>query len=1000
MKPGKLIPPVLLLGLGACAYWLYFVQETPEAPSVLTPAAEQAIATLHKQGIDTEAYSTRLTEAAAAGDTELVRLLLTAQADSAAADAQFNTALHKAAAAGHADTCRALVELGCAVAPVNYSGQTPLHLAAANGHTACVQTLAELGAALNSTNTDGHTPLMLATMAGHAPCVQALVTAGAHTQARTIDGKTIYELAAKHPECAAILEQTKQQAELPTHLTIDTSGHSTSLLPTDGLQPDKQLLEALERNDTESLLQMLNLGANANATAADGEPPLHKAAAAGHAECVRILLAHGAVATTRANGVSALIKAIDANSPACVELLLQAGADANELTTPGYTPVHRAAEKGHWDCLSLLLAHNAHPNALYNGQTALMMAAAAGHHESMALLIAAKADAAICTPADSTALHLAAYNGHAECVHLLLQIHADPNTVDRNGNTPLCLAAQRGHTACVSRLLREEGINTEHKNKFGQAAMHLAALAGHADCITALAAAGVSPDTPESTDQQHTPLHLALAHQDPATVQALLQAGANLQAVNALGETPLDAARKGKLRSSMKAIADFCLAQDGISADSEAQLLQAAAQGNTEQVHLLLNAGALTNKTAGTGAHALMQAAGHGHTEIVQLLLAEGALVNVAGEDGSYPLHAAAAAGHTDCVKALLQAGADITMRDAAGKTALNLASAAKHEAAARAIAIAENLLKKGYKPENYAQALLQAAEQGEHSTLAFLIEAGANIHHRDDKGMTALHKAAATRYTACVKKLLEAGANPNAISEEQMTPLILAAAAGHVGNVRALLAGGADANLTTRADSPASAAIKNQQKECIYTLLDSGVSVNAVDTKERPLLYWAILAADNHIVAELIKRGAEVNATISETPLLNAAVELNNLQAIELMYASGKLNPRLRDGQGRAAIHIAAITGNIQAMAMLIKIGQNITLTDHAGMTVLHHSAAHGHTDMLGQLLRICTDAAPKDNRGQTPLDLATKANHQDCIRLLKAAGGDTSIPDDTPAI
>ena len=114
MKPGKLIPPVLLLGLGACAYWLYFVQDTPEAPSVLTPAAEQAIATLHKQGIDTEAYSTRLTEAAAAGDTELVRLLLTAQADSAAADAQFNTALHKAAAAGHADTCRALVELGCA----------------------------------------------------------------------------------------------------------------------------------------------------------------------------------------------------------------------------------------------------------------------------------------------------------------------------------------------------------------------------------------------------------------------------------------------------------------------------------------------------------------------------------------------------------------------------------------------------------------------------------------------------------------------------------------------------------------------------------------------------------------------------------------------------------------------------------------------------------------------------------------------------------------------
>lgn len=54
----------------------------------------------------------------------------------------------------------------------------------------------------------------------------------------------------------------------------------------------------------------------------------------------------------------------------------------------------------------------------------------------------------------------------------------------------------------------------------------------------------------------------------------------------------------------------------------------------------------------------------------------------------------------------------------------------------------------------------------------------------------------------------------------------------------------------------------------------------------------------------------------------------------------------------------------------------------------------------MLRQLLRVSTDAAPKDSRGQTPLDHATKGGHEDCIRLLKAVGGDTSIPDEAPEL
>lgn len=77
-----------------------------------------------------------------------------------------------------------------------------------------------------------------------------------------------------------------------------------------------------------------------------------------------------------------------------------------------------------------------------------------------------------------------------------------------------------------------------------------------------------------------------------------------------------------------------------------------------------IKAGADVNvKEKEGGRTALIQAAEDGNTECVKLLLVAGADVNAKDEDGFTPLVCAAKEGYTEIVKALVTAGVDINMK-------------------------------------------------------------------------------------------------------------------------------------------------------------------------------------------------------------------------------------------------------------------------------------------------------------------------------------------------
>jgi ankyrin repeat protein len=182
-------------------------------------------------------------------------------------------------------------------------------------------------------------------------------------------------------------------------------------------------------------------------------------------------------------------------------------------------------------------------------------------------------------------------------------------------------------------------------------------------------------------------LHRAAWHGDVPKLKALIASGADLNAGDAHGRTPVHVASFARQRDAISVLARAGADLDRLENDRYDAVTIAAVADDTTTLTLLLSLGAsprqVTSRYDGT---ALIAAAHLGHDEVVRRLIAAGAPLDhvnnlhwtaviesiVLGDGGPR---------HQRTLAALVDAGASLRLADRQGNTPLQLARARGHTA-------------------------------------------------------------------------------------------------------------------------------------------------------------------------------------------------------------------------------------------------------------------------------------------------------------------------------
>lgn len=156
------------------------------------------------------------------------------------------------------------------------------------------------------------------------------------------------------------------------------------------------------------------------------------------------------------------------------------------------------------------------------GYGPMQLAAQYGHIDILTLLIAHGGDVNLRRPSSwNSPLIMAASRGHTDCCRLLLDNGADPNEVGYFGgtqHTALQSTSRGGHLEVVDFFL-SRGIGPNEK-KGSTSALHQACRADHLDVVKKLIAAGADINSTQEWDH-NTPLELAMEYDNTEIVEFL-----------------------------------------------------------------------------------------------------------------------------------------------------------------------------------------------------------------------------------------------------------------------------------------------------------------------------------------------------------------------------------------------------------------------------------------------------------------------------------------------
>jgi ankyrin repeat protein len=397
-------------------------------------------------------------------------------------------------------------------------------------------------------------------------------------------------------------------------------------------------------------------------------------------------------------------------------------------------------------------------------------------------------------------------------------------------------------------------------------------------------------DVNARNNEANTPLHIAASKGLFLVVEELVKNGANIYAENKYEEIPLHYAVEGENIEVVRLLIDQNKTVEKtmrplILPESDSYIDKKDNSGRTP-LYLAMHKFGLCVDSPGLGNP-------ENYVFIANFLLASGADVYTEDKYGTTLLHIAARNGCVEMVRMLLEEKVKVNPCDENSNSPLELAICCRNAS---------------------------ARENDYFMVVNMLIEAGANVHHKNEYNYNLLHIAAAHQDVEVVKLLIDRKVEINSKSTRGYMPLYLAV-------------------------SNAGTLVEQRCLEVIDLLIQAGAIIDVEGDNGYTPLYFAIKNGFGKIAIYLIKQGANINPKNSHS-LLHDAIYACHL--------------------GRKDAYIAIIK-------YLISLGIGINNVDNKGNTPLHLAAQKlyipGFQEVVNLLIEAGTDKDAVNNKGNPPL-------------------------------
>ena len=513
------------------------------------------------------------------------------------------------------------------------------------------------------------------------------------------------------------------------------------------------------------------------------------------------------------------------------------------------------------------------------------------------------------------------------------------------------MASVLHHTS--DEVCRDFGVQVSNRSK--RTGLHILAGFGLSELMLLLLDEGADVDAVDELG--NTPLHAVAVSGSIEAARVLLYRSAEVDSTNFDYNTPLFVAVSFSHYDLALELLTRGANPNSQCVDCWSPLHKAADNDNISIARLLLDHGASVSSESARGLIPLHRAAGRGNLVMIDLLLTAGSPIESRTDDGWTPLHGASNSGQHKAVQVLLDHGADVNRQSTDGRTALN-----------------------------------RACRRGHYSSVLALLTKKADRLQQDESGNIPLHRAAKGGHFSVADLLLaqdpsSAASQLTWLNAHQKTAREEASNSGHWDLAASLRRRQSElAGSTTESSSDLDIAISTRDIPLVRELVAQGLDINQRNQDGFAPLHLAILS-ENIIIATMLVNHmtADIDVKTADgwTPL-HCAAKTGKEELVRLcLERGGDISTCTMDGQ--TVLHKACKSGCVEPVSLLLERGADAEAQDHWGWRPLHTASATGSKAIVETLLSNGVDIWARDKEHRTAILCAAGAGHYGLVEYLR---------------